>query len=80
MPLRHVVPWGRPWCLGLYSNASGCRNSGKDDSLQSMCSQAKFCTDAGQPTLAWVKEQTLCLVEQLGSSLEMLHHVQQLGH
>ncbi|NXA52531.1 YAED1 protein, partial [Nothocercus julius] len=55
-----------------------CRNNGKDDSLQSECSKAKFCMDAGQPTLAWVKEQTVWLVEQLGLSLEMLHHVQQL--
>ncbi|KAM8811477.1 protein YAE1 homolog [Eudromia elegans] len=57
-----------------------CRNNGKDDSLQSKCSTAKFCTDDGQPTLAWVKEQTLWLVDQLDLSLEMLHHVQQLEH
>ncbi|XP_010213429.1 PREDICTED: yae1 domain-containing protein 1 [Tinamus guttatus] len=63
-------------------NQSGktCRNNGKDDALQSECSKAKFCTDAGQPTLAWVKEQTVWLVEQLGLSQEMQHHVQQLGH
>ncbi|NWJ05708.1 YAED1 protein, partial [Crypturellus undulatus] len=64
-----------------HTDSSGkacCINNGKDDSLQSECSTAKFCTDVGQPTLTWVKEQTVCLVEQLGLSLEMLHHVQQL--
>uniref|UniRef100_A0A8B9PIH1 YAE1 maturation factor of ABCE1 n=1 Tax=Apteryx owenii TaxID=8824 RepID=A0A8B9PIH1_APTOW len=61
------------------SGKTSCRNNGKDDSLQSECSKA-ICTDPEKPTLAWVKEQTVWLVEQLGLSLDMLHHVQQLGH
>ncbi|XP_013811188.1 protein YAE1 homolog [Apteryx mantelli] len=61
------------------SGKTSCRNNGKDDSLQSECSKA-ICTDPEKPTLAWVKEQTVWLVEQLGLSLDMLHHVQQLGY
>ncbi|KFV83647.1 Yae1 domain-containing protein 1, partial [Struthio camelus australis] len=55
-----------------------CRNNGKGDCLQSDCSKAKLCTDPERLTLAWVKEQTVWLVEQLGLSLDILHHVQQL--
>ncbi|XP_062425559.1 protein YAE1 homolog [Rhea pennata] len=62
------------------SGKTCCSNNGKDDSLQSECIKAKFCTDSERPTLAWVKEQTVWLVEQLGLSLDMLHHVQQLRH
>uniref|UniRef100_A0A8C3JHU1 YAE1 maturation factor of ABCE1 n=1 Tax=Calidris pygmaea TaxID=425635 RepID=A0A8C3JHU1_9CHAR len=53
-----------------------CRNNGEVGSLQ--CSRAKLCTDPERSTLAWVKKQTIWLVEQLGLSLDILHHVQQL--
>ncbi|NXJ55912.1 YAED1 protein, partial [Spizaetus tyrannus] len=55
-----------------------CRNNDEVGSLQSECSKAKLCTDPERSTLAWVKEQTIWLVEQLGLSLDILHHVQQL--
>ncbi|KAM9199613.1 protein YAE1 homolog isoform 1-T2 [Mergus octosetaceus] len=58
-----------------------CRtNGGEDGSLQSECSKAKLCTDPERSSLAWVKKQTVRLVEQLGLSLDVLHHVQQLEH
>lgn len=57
-----------------------CRNNGDVGSLQSECSKAKLCTDPKESTLAWVKRQTIWLVEQLGLSLDMLHLVQQLEH
>ncbi|XP_025977211.1 protein YAE1 homolog [Dromaius novaehollandiae] len=63
------------------SGKTCCRNKGKDDSLQSERSKAKFGTNPERlETLAWVKEQTMWLIEQLGLSLDMLHHIQQLGH
>ncbi|NXU02336.1 YAED1 protein, partial [Buphagus erythrorhynchus] len=55
-----------------------CRNNGEVGSLQSECSKANLCTDPEKSTLAWVKKQTVWLVEQLGLSLDVLHHVQQL--
>ncbi|NXT95789.1 YAED1 protein, partial [Anhinga rufa] len=55
-----------------------CSNNGEVGSLQPECSKAKLCTDPERSTLAWVKEQTVWLVEQLGLSLDILHHVQQL--
>ncbi|KFP03483.1 Yae1 domain-containing protein 1, partial [Calypte anna] len=53
-------------------------NNGEVGSLQSECSKAKLCTEPEGSTLAWVKKQTVWLVEQLGLSLDVLHHVQQL--
>ncbi|NWW44359.1 YAED1 protein, partial [Pedionomus torquatus] len=53
-----------------------CQNNGKVCSLQ--CSKAKLYTDPERSTLAWVKKQTVWLVEQLGLSLDILHHIQQL--
>ncbi|NXS34735.1 YAED1 protein, partial [Pomatostomus ruficeps] len=55
-----------------------CGSNGEVGSLQSECSRANLCTDPEKPTLAWVKKQTLWLAEQLGLSLDVLHHVQQL--
>ncbi|NXN87808.1 YAED1 protein, partial [Bombycilla garrulus] len=55
-----------------------CKNNGEVCSLQSECSHANLCTDSEKSTLAWVKKQTVWLVEQLGLSLDVLHHVQQL--
>ncbi|NWT01213.1 YAED1 protein, partial [Mionectes macconnelli] len=55
-----------------------CRNNGEAGSLQSEHSKANFCTDPERSTLAWVKKQTVWLVEQLGLPLDILHHVQQL--
>ncbi|KFP32136.1 Yae1 domain-containing protein 1, partial [Colius striatus] len=59
------------------SSENICRNNGAVGSLLSEC-KAKLCTDPERSTLAWVKEQTVWLVEQLGLSLDILHHVKQL--
>ncbi|NXX78089.1 YAED1 protein, partial [Urocolius indicus] len=59
------------------SGENFCRNNGEVGSLLSE-SKAKLCTGPERSTLAWVKEQTVWLVEQLGLSLDMLHHVKQL--
>ncbi|NWU85889.1 YAED1 protein, partial [Onychorhynchus coronatus] len=63
---------------GGSSSENICRNNGEADSLQSECSKANLCTDPEKSTLAWVKKQTVWLVEQLGLSLDILHHVQQM--
>ncbi|NXF73278.1 YAED1 protein, partial [Sclerurus mexicanus] len=55
-----------------------CRNNGEAGPLQSECSKANLCTDPERSALAWVKKQTVWLVEQLGLSLDILHHLQQL--
>ncbi|NWV41027.1 YAED1 protein, partial [Grantiella picta] len=55
-----------------------CRTNGEVSSLQFECSKANLCTDPKKSTLAWVKKQTVWLVEQLGLSPDILHHVQQL--
>uniref|UniRef100_A0A6G1RKN0 Yae1 domain containing 1 n=1 Tax=Hypotaenidia okinawae TaxID=2861861 RepID=A0A6G1RKN0_9GRUI len=57
-----------------------CRNNDDLGSLQSECSKAQLCTGPERSTLAWVKKQTTWLVEQLGLSVDILHHVQQLEH
>lgn len=62
------------------SGANVCRNNSEVGSLPSECSKATLCTDPERSTLAWVKNQTIWLVEQLGLSLDILHHVQQLEH
>ncbi|NXM67037.1 YAED1 protein, partial [Serilophus lunatus] len=63
---------------GGSSGENICRNNNEAGSLQSEYSKANLCTDLERPTLAWVKKQTVWLVEQLGLSLDILHHVQQL--
>ncbi|KAF1414365.1 Yae1 domain-containing protein 1, partial [Spheniscus humboldti] len=86
MDLNHTAPAGTEYNevkAGKHKDvgSSGeniCRNSGEVGSLQSECSKAKLCTDPERSTLAWVKKQTVWLVEQLGLSLDILHHVQQL--
>ncbi|NXO28023.1 YAED1 protein, partial [Cisticola juncidis] len=60
------------------SNENICRNNGEVGSLQSECSKANLFTDPEKSALAWVKKQTVWLVEQLGLSPDVLHHVQQL--
>ncbi|XP_027511676.1 protein YAE1 homolog isoform X1 [Corapipo altera] len=65
---------------GGSSGENICRNNSKAGSLQSGCSKANLCTNPERSTLAWVKKQTVWLVEQLGLSLDILHHVQQLKH
>ncbi|NWI50438.1 YAED1 protein, partial [Calyptomena viridis] len=60
------------------SGESICRNTSEAGSLQSGYSKANLCTDPERSTLAWVKKQTVWLIEQLGLSLDILHHVQQL--
>ncbi|NWT52699.1 YAED1 protein, partial [Erythrocercus mccallii] len=59
------------------SDENICRNNCEVGSLQSEYSKANLCTDPEKSTLAWVKKQTVWLVEQLGLSLDVLHHVQQ---
>ncbi|NWR40002.1 YAED1 protein, partial [Tachuris rubrigastra] len=63
---------------GGSSDVNICRNNGEAGSLQSECGKANLCTDPERSTLAWVKKQTVWLVEQLGLPLDILHHVQQL--
>ncbi|NXM33540.1 YAED1 protein, partial [Oxyruncus cristatus] len=63
---------------GGSSGENICRNNGEAGSFQSECSKANLCTDTERSALAWVKKQTAWLVEQLGLSLDILHHVQQL--
>ncbi|NXS10042.1 YAED1 protein, partial [Neodrepanis coruscans] len=63
---------------GGSSGENICRNNNEAGSLQSEYSKANLCTDPERSTLAWVKKQTVWLVEQLGLSLDILHHVQQL--
>ncbi|XP_010191766.1 PREDICTED: yae1 domain-containing protein 1 [Mesitornis unicolor] len=62
------------------SDENICRNNCEVGSLQSECSRAKLCTGPKRSTLAWVKKQTVWLVEQLGLPLDTLHYVQQLEH
>ncbi|NXK53575.1 YAED1 protein, partial [Chauna torquata] len=86
MDLSHTSPAGTKYSevnTGKYKHvgSSGehcCRNNGEDGFLQSEQSKAKLCTDPETSTLAWVKKQTVWLVDQLGLSLDILHHVQQL--
>lgn len=88
MDLNHTAPAGTEYSeviAGKHEDVGSfgentCRNNGEVGSLQSECSKAKLCTDPERSTLAWVKEQTIWLVEQLGLSLDILHHVQQLEH
>ncbi|KAM6421853.1 protein YAE1 homolog [Rhynochetos jubatus] len=88
MDLNHTAPEGTGYSeakAGKHEDvgSSGekiCRSNGEVGFLQSECSMVKLCTDAERSTLAWVKKQTVWLVEQLGLSLDILHHVQQLGH
>lgn len=88
MDLNHTAPAGTEYHevkAGKHKDvgSSGeniCRNSGEVGSLQSEYSKAKLCADPERSTLAWVKKQTVWLVEQLGLSLDILHHVQQLEH
>ncbi|NWI85437.1 YAED1 protein, partial [Pitta sordida] len=59
----------------MYGNHQ-CYNS--NGSLPSEYSKTNLCTDPERSTLAWVKKQTVWLVQQLGLSLDIVHHVQQL--
>ncbi|NXW21781.1 YAED1 protein, partial [Circaetus pectoralis] len=86
MDLNHTAPAGTEYnevIAGKHEDVGSfgentCRNNGEVGSLQSECSKAKLCADPERSTLAWVKEQTIWLVERLGLSLDILHHVQQL--
>ncbi|NXC41977.1 YAED1 protein, partial [Penelope pileata] len=86
MDLSHTIPAGTEngeVNAGKHKHvgSSGencCRNKGEDSSSQSECSKEKLLADPERSTLAWVKKQTVWLVEQLGLSLDILHHVQQL--
>ncbi|XP_061230987.1 protein YAE1 homolog [Neopsephotus bourkii] len=88
MDLNHTAPAGTEYnevqagkhADGGSSGENTCRSNGDVDSLQSECSKAKLCTDSEKSTLAWVKKQTIWLIEQLGLSLDILHHVQHLEH
>ncbi|NXD27247.1 YAED1 protein, partial [Spelaeornis formosus] len=59
------------------SSGNVCSNNGEVGFLHSECKES-LRTDSEKSTLAWVKEQTVSLVEQLGLSLDVLHHIQQL--
>ncbi|NXP08274.1 YAED1 protein, partial [Thinocorus orbignyianus] len=84
MDLNHTLPGGTEHnevTTGEHKDVCSftenvCQNNGEVCSLQ--CSEAKLCTDPERSTLAWVKKQTIWLVEQLGLSLDILHHVQHL--
>ncbi|XP_035174633.1 protein YAE1 homolog [Oxyura jamaicensis] len=88
MDLSHTAPAGtkydevntRKYEHVGSSGENYSRNKGEDGSLQSECNKAKLCTDPERSSLVWVKKQTISLVEQLGLSLDVLHHVQQLEH
>lgn len=88
MDLSHIAPAGVD-CSEVKAEKYGhvgssdencCRNNGEDVSLQFDCNREKLFTDPDKSTLAWVKKQTVWLVEQLGLSLDILHHIQQLEH
>ncbi|XP_040519644.1 protein YAE1 homolog [Gallus gallus] len=88
MDLSHIAPAGVD-CSEVKAEKYGhvgssdencCRNNGEDGSLQFDCNREKLFTDPDKSTLAWVKKQTVWLVEQLGLSLDILHHIQQLEH
>ncbi|NXS97663.1 YAED1 protein, partial [Jacana jacana] len=84
MDLNHMPPGGtEPDKVKAGKHKDVCsfgenvsQNNGEVCSLQ--CSNATLCTDPERSTLAWVKKQTIWLVEQLGLSLDILHHIQQL--
>ncbi|NWX45762.1 YAED1 protein, partial [Steatornis caripensis] len=86
MDLNYTAPAGTEYNdvrVGKHEDIGSCgeniyRNNGEVGSLESECNKAKLCTDPETSTLAWVKKQTVLLVEQLGLSLDILHHVQQL--
>ncbi|NWU99131.1 YAED1 protein, partial [Upupa epops] len=85
MDLNHTAPVGTEYsevgkCEGVdISGENICRNNGEIGCLQSECSKdCNFCTDPESSTLTLVKKQTIGLVEQLGLSLDILSHVQQL--
>ncbi|NXY85999.1 YAED1 protein, partial [Alcedo cyanopectus] len=86
MDLNHTAPAGtecKEGDAGKHkeigsSGENVCKNNGEVGSLQSGHSKAKLCTDPERPTLTWVKEQTVWLVQQLGLSLDILQHVQHL--
>ncbi|NXI67976.1 YAED1 protein, partial [Anseranas semipalmata] len=86
MDLSHAAPAGtkynevntRKYEHVGSSGENCCRNNGEDGSLQSECSKTELCTDSERSSLAWVKKQTVWLVEQLGLSMDILSHVQQL--
>ncbi|NXR14448.1 YAED1 protein, partial [Semnornis frantzii] len=59
------------------SGGNICRNNGEVDSPQPD-GKAELFTAPERSTLAWVKKQTIWLVEQLGLSLDIVHHIQQL--
>ncbi|KFP42728.1 Yae1 domain-containing protein 1, partial [Chlamydotis macqueenii] len=86
MDLNHTAParteysevtTGKHKDLGS-SSENIYRNNGEVGSLQFGCSKAKLCADPERSTLAWIKEETIWLVEQLSLPLDILHHMQQL--
>lgn len=68
----------RPCGSGATFSESCCRSNGEADSVQSENCQTKKHGDSESPTLAWVKEQTVCLIQQLGLSWDILQLIQQL--
>nr|XP_006124137.1 yae1 domain-containing protein 1 [Pelodiscus sinensis]XP_006124138.1 yae1 domain-containing protein 1 [Pelodiscus sinensis]XP_006124139.1 yae1 domain-containing protein 1 [Pelodiscus sinensis]XP_025040957.1 yae1 domain-containing protein 1 [Pelodiscus sinensis] len=60
-------------------NENSCRSISEADFLQSDSSRrTRKHRDCERPTLAWLKEETASLGEQLGLSQDILQHIQQL--
>uniref|UniRef100_A0A8D0HFC5 YAE1 maturation factor of ABCE1 n=1 Tax=Sphenodon punctatus TaxID=8508 RepID=A0A8D0HFC5_SPHPU len=60
-------------------NEKCCRNSSEVDSTKAeYCRRTKKQEDSEKPTLTLIKEHTVSLLEQLGLTLDMLQHIQEL--
>ncbi|KAF7247811.1 hypothetical protein EYD10_06227 [Varanus komodoensis] len=56
-----------------------CSNDSRTDSIQGgCCKRTKEGPESRRPTLAWLKEKTISLVEQLGLSPDIVEHIQLL--
>uniref|UniRef100_A0A7M4EYF7 Uncharacterized protein n=1 Tax=Crocodylus porosus TaxID=8502 RepID=A0A7M4EYF7_CROPO len=68
----------RPCGSGTTFSENCCKSNSEADSVQSEYCQTKKHGDSEGPTFAWVKEQTVCLIKQLGLSWDILQLIQQL--
>ncbi|XP_074844188.1 protein YAE1 homolog [Carettochelys insculpta] len=88
MDLSHTIPaenmCDRTAARRLCENESELSENsyigyGRADSLQSdSCRRIKEHKNSERPTLAWLKEETVSLGDQLGLPLHILQHIQQL--
>ncbi|XP_067406499.1 protein YAE1 homolog [Emydura macquarii macquarii] len=87
MDLSYTVPADREFdgteagrlCTNDSELSENCRKGNVGaDSLQSDSWRTIEHTDSEGPTLTWLKQQAACLGEELGLSLDVLEHVQQL--